>query len=524
MKKSLLFITQSVLLLSALFVLQSASAQAPQKMSYQAVIRNASNALVSNANVGIRISILQTSATGTAVYTETHQPLTNTNGLATFEIGGGTVVSGNFATINWANGPYFVKTETDPTGGTNYTISGTSQLLSVPFALYAASGNPGPQGPQGVQGATGSQGPIGLTGATGPQGPQGIQGLTGATGPQGPIGLTGATGPQGLPGATGPQGIPGSANMTGTANRIVKFTNATTGGDSQIIDNGTIVKIQPSNYTGFNPELSKVEISGSDNSLRLVGSGESFGEFGKLNFGDADLVYISEDEDDNLLINSSGRTAIMGTSVGIGTLNPSAKLEVNGNTKTSNIQITNGAGVGKILTSDANGYATWETPASIVPPATVNQSYVQYAGDLTTTIQGEEVDFPTTNIIVPENGTYLITYYLDAYNTFSLNCNSPCTSTRLVQTSAYIDNKSNNNRLQTQRIDFLDVDSFPNGANFTQVYTMPAHQISGSIVTFLNANNQIGIKMRSFIGANTGGPAGGEIKIRESKITLIRLY
>ncbi|MBN8643084.1 MAG: collagen-like protein [Flavobacteriales bacterium] len=517
-------------------------------MSYQAVIRNASNALVSNANVGVKVSILQTSATGTTVYAETHQPTTNTNGLATFEIGGGTVVSGSFATINWANGPYFIKTETDPTGGTNYTISGTSQLLSVPFALYAASGNPGPQGIQGVQGATGPQGPTGLTGAAGPQGPQGPTGLTGATGPQGlpgvtgpqgnqglpgatgpqgpqgSIGLTGATGPQGLPGATGPQGIPGSANMTGTTNRIVKFSNATTGGDSQIIDNGTIVKVQPQNYTGFNPELSKVEISGSDNSLRLIGSGATYGEFGKLNFGDADLVYISEDEDDNLLINSSGRTAIMSTSVGIGTLNPSAKLEVNGNTKTSNIQITNGAGVGKILTSDANGYATWETPASIVPPATVNQSYVQYAGDLTTTIQGEEVDFPTTNIIVPENGTYLITYYLDAYNTFSLNCNSPCTSTRLVQTSAYIDNKSNNNRLQTQRIDFLDVDSFPNGANFTQVYTMPAHQISGSIVTFLNANNQIGIKMRSFIGANTGGPAGGEIKIRESKITLIRLY
>lgn len=361
MKKSLLFITQSVLLLSAFFVMQSAFAQAPQKMSYQAVIRNASNVLVSNANVGIRISILQTSATGTAVYTETHQPLTNTNGLATFEIGGGTVVSGNFATINWANGPYFVKTETDPTGGTNYTISGTSQLLSVPFALYAASGNPGPQGPQGVQGATGSQGPIGLTGATGPQGPQGIQGLTGATGSQGPIGLTGATGPQGLPGATGPQGIPGSANMTGTTNRIVKFTNTTTGGDSQIIDNGTIVKIQPSNYTGFNSEVSKLEISGSDNSLRLIGSGATYGEFGKLNFGDINRVFISEDIDDSMQINSFGRTAITGGNVGVGTITPTEKLDVNGKTKTTNLQVTTNPGVGKVLTSDAIGNATWQT-------------------------------------------------------------------------------------------------------------------------------------------------------------------
>jgi hypothetical protein len=74
------------------------------------------------------------------VFSEYHTPVTNTNGLVTLEIGGGTILTGNFATINWVNGPYFIKTETDPTGpGTNYTISGTSQLLSVPFALYAAS-------------------------------------------------------------------------------------------------------------------------------------------------------------------------------------------------------------------------------------------------------------------------------------------------------------------------------------------------------------------------------------------------
>jgi len=246
MKKSLLFITKSVLLLSALFVLQSASAQAPQKMSYQAVIRNASNALVSNTNVGIRISILQTSATGTTVYSETHQPTTNTNGLATFEIGGGTVVSGNFTTINWANGPFFIKTETDPTGGTNYTISGTSQLLSVPFALYAASGNPGPQGIQGIPGATGPQGPTGLTGATGPQG---IQGLTGATGPQGP------QGPQGLPGATGAVGPQGIQGVTGATGPQGSFPSGTNIGDMHYWNGTTWVMIpigQPGQFLQIN--------------------------------------------------------------------------------------------------------------------------------------------------------------------------------------------------------------------------------------------------------------------------------
>lgn len=159
-----------VFLYAIFFSLSSTFAQAPQKMSYQAVVRNASNALVANTNVGVKVSVLQNSATGTVVYSEAHSSTTNVNGLATFEIGNGTILSGNFATINWENGPYFIKTETDPTGGTNYTISGTSQLLSVPFALYAASGNAGPQGLQGIPGVAGPQGPIGLTGATGPQG------------------------------------------------------------------------------------------------------------------------------------------------------------------------------------------------------------------------------------------------------------------------------------------------------------------------------------------------------------------
>ncbi|MBS1538987.1 MAG: tail fiber domain-containing protein [Bacteroidetes bacterium] len=114
-------------------------AQAPNKMSYQAVVRNASNALVAGKAVGIRISILQTSSTGSSIYSETHNPTTNANGLASIEIGGGTVTNGTFAAIDWSKGPFFIKTETDPSGGTNYTISATSQLLSVPFAMMANS-------------------------------------------------------------------------------------------------------------------------------------------------------------------------------------------------------------------------------------------------------------------------------------------------------------------------------------------------------------------------------------------------
>ena len=145
-------------ILAGLLLTASVFAQAPQKMSYQAVIRNSSNTLITSAPIGMQISVLQGSASGTAVYVETQTPSTNANGLASVEIGGGTVVSGNFSTINWANGPYFIKTETDPTGGTVYTITGTNELMSVPYALFSANGTPGPAGPQGIQGIPGPVG------------------------------------------------------------------------------------------------------------------------------------------------------------------------------------------------------------------------------------------------------------------------------------------------------------------------------------------------------------------------------
>ena len=491
MKSILQKLIRSIILFSLFFSLSSSFAQAPQKMSYQAIIRNATNTLVSNANIGMKISVLQGTATGTAVYVETQTTTTNINGLATLEIGAGTIVSGTFASIAWGTNTYFIKTETDPTGGTTYSIVGTSQFLSVPYALFSASGNTG---------STGAQGPIGLTGATGSQGPIGISGTQGI------------------------QGVSGAANISGAVNKIIKFSTANTGVDSQISDDQNIVKVQPNGYTGFTANDSKFEIAGSNNTLRLIGTGLDYGEFGKLNFGDSDLVYITEDEDDGLLINSTTRTAIMGGLVGIGTLSPAARLDVNGSIKSLSIQLTNGAGEGKILTSNDNGFASWETPPPPTTPAVENLIYQRVALDLVTTTQGTEVDFPTTNILVPESGTYLVTYFLDAFNTFNISCVAPCTATRLSQTNAFLDNKTNNNRLQTQRIDFLNVDSYQFSGNFTQDYTMPAHQVSGSVVAYLTANDQIGFKLKSSIGANSGAPAGGEIRITESKVTLVRLF
>lgn len=119
--------------------------QIPEKMSYQCVVRNSNGDLVTNQSIGMRITILQGSASGTVIYQESFNPnpQTNANGLVTLEVGGGVPIIGTFSSINWASGLYFLRTETDPTGGTNYTISGTNQLLSVPYAMHAKTADNG---------------------------------------------------------------------------------------------------------------------------------------------------------------------------------------------------------------------------------------------------------------------------------------------------------------------------------------------------------------------------------------------
>lgn len=132
--KKILFTIAATLMMSV-----SAMAQAPEAFKYQAVIRDASNTILNNQAVGVELTILQGSATGTAVYTETFAPTTNSYGLVNLEIGTGTTVD-DFSAIDWANGPYFMETAIDVNGGTSYLTMGTSELLSVPYALYAANG------------------------------------------------------------------------------------------------------------------------------------------------------------------------------------------------------------------------------------------------------------------------------------------------------------------------------------------------------------------------------------------------
>lgn len=231
------FILYTLCLFSAL----SAVAQAPEKFNYQGIARSGTGAPLASQNVSMRISIMDGSAIGPVVYSEIQSAITNAYGLYNVAIGAGTPQTGTMAAIAWGAGDKYIKVELDPAGGTDYVDLGTSQLLSVPYALFATSGTPGPQGPIGATGpagptgATGAQGIAGPAGPAGPQGPAGPAGPTGAAGPQGPAGV------QGLQGPAGPAGPAGAANINGTTNTIVKFTGATTGGNSQLNDDGTSV-------------------------------------------------------------------------------------------------------------------------------------------------------------------------------------------------------------------------------------------------------------------------------------------
>lgn len=193
MKNTLLIL--SMVLLQGLML----HAQAPQGINYQTTVRGANGDLLVNTTTVLRFSILEGSIAGSAVYEEEHTETTNDFGLVTLVLGQGTASLGQFDTIHWGNGPFFLNTAVDVDGSGTFIDMGVTELMSVPYALYAeTAGNPGPTG------ATGPQGPTGATGATGGLG---AQGPTGATGPTGGLGAQGATGATGATGTMGVNGV-----------------------------------------------------------------------------------------------------------------------------------------------------------------------------------------------------------------------------------------------------------------------------------------------------------------------------
>jgi hypothetical protein len=128
---------QQTLLILALLLSNFLYAQSPESFKYQAQIRDKNGNILAKQNISLKISIVQSSPSGSIVYSEEHAIQTNSNGIITIAIGEGDQPTANFSTIDWGTDSYYVKTELDPEGGTNYTEMGTSQLLSVPYALYS---------------------------------------------------------------------------------------------------------------------------------------------------------------------------------------------------------------------------------------------------------------------------------------------------------------------------------------------------------------------------------------------------
>jgi hypothetical protein len=218
MKTNLFF---ALMLLCLMF-----TAHAQQKMNYQAIVRDASGQpLAGNTLVSVRFHIHDQLADGPVVYVETAQATTNQFGLITLLIG----QNANLSLVDWSHNEKFLQVEIDPKGGSDFADMGTTEMATVPVALYALhSGSADLAAGGGTTGPTGATGPTGPTGATGAAGAKGAKGATGATGAAGNAGATGATG---LTGPTGPTGAKGAKGATGTG---ITGPTGPTGGSSNI--------------------------------------------------------------------------------------------------------------------------------------------------------------------------------------------------------------------------------------------------------------------------------------------------
>jgi len=283
-------------LFTCLFLLLSVAvfAQSPEQFNYQGVARdNGGNVLATQA-IGLRLSILSGSASGTVEYSETHAVTTNAFGLFNVAIGGGAIVSGSFAGVSWGSDAHFVKVEMNPTGVTPpYQNMGTSQLLSVPYALYAEnSGTSGPVGPTGATGADGTQWTTGTGLAPWPadEGDLYFNTSTGEVSQVIAESWTSIGNIMGSNGATGPTGATGPL-VAGNTNETLRHNGSSWQASGVLTNNGTNVGI------GASTPTEKLDVNGN---IAVTGSGRSiFAPNGTFNVSSASGIDMIIDNDNN---------------------------------------------------------------------------------------------------------------------------------------------------------------------------------------------------------------------------------
>lgn len=305
-----LFLTGALVAIAAIVV-----CQAPQAFNYQAILRNTDRTIKANETVALQISLIDDN--GSSVYMEIHNTQTNQLGLVNLVIGEGTS-SDDLSQIDWSNGPYFLDITV------NGVSMGSSPILSVPYALYAASGNEGPQGPTGLQGLPGMQGEIG------PQGLKGDQGDQGPKGDQGDVGIQGEVGPQGEQGDPGPQGEPGDTKWSEVTEGIAY--------NEGYVGIGTLApKATLHLSSSFIPTTGKLILSspvGQDIQYSLL-EGDNVKSYMWWD-SDRTTLRVQNNTNGNLNLNP------FGGNVGVGTDVPTEKLEVNGNLKVNGDLIIDG--------------------------------------------------------------------------------------------------------------------------------------------------------------------------------------
>ena len=301
----------------AICVLSTSSSfsQAPYALNYQAVARNPDGTILANRNVSLRFTIID-NVEGPVLYQETHSGMTNQFGLITLSIGRGVPAIGTFSSIDWGTVTAWLQVDMDIAGGTDFVNMGDSQLLSVPYALFAQTGNEGPAGPQGLQGETGPVGPQGIQGETGAQGLQGLQGLQGETGPIGPPGPAGFLPDGNIAGNTpywnGSSWVVNSSNIFNDGGNVGVNT-ATPAGKLHI--NGSedvsqlIIDAHP-NQSNTNPLIRLRDANDMD--LMWINSDDTSNTFIGLNAGRSNTVMFPQGRANTFVGSDAGKSNSMG--------------------------------------------------------------------------------------------------------------------------------------------------------------------------------------------------------------------